>query len=176
VHQPVAIVTITQPTRATGMQACACLGVLVQLPVDVQHEYGVKVQDGGLQQRVQLNTRGGKMIVHAGNVTCTQPLNTAVIVRQTTANYSPRRPQIGGRPSRRCTAAQRVTHDVLCKRDNDAHSRRATVAWDLVVALVQVAILAHHEQGRHGAGNDGKVAAGCCRVSVVVVSSAKCTT
>jgi hypothetical protein len=46
----------------------ACLGMLVQLPVDVQHKNGVQVKDGRLQQRVQLDTRGRKVIVHAQNM------------------------------------------------------------------------------------------------------------
>ena len=48
----------------------ARLGVLVQLAVDIQDKNGMQVKDSGLQQRVQLHTRRGKVIVHAENISC----------------------------------------------------------------------------------------------------------
>ena len=48
-------------------------------------------------------------------------------------------------------------------------------AADLVVALVQVSILAHHKQGGHHAGKDGNITAYIWRVSVLLTSSAQST-
>ena len=53
-------------------------GMLVQLPVDVQHKDRVQMKDGGLQQRVQLHSRRRKVIIHAQNITwhdyCANPM------------------------------------------------------------------------------------------------------
>jgi len=54
-----------------------------------------------------------------------------------------------------------VSHGVPYQEGgHDARAWLVTAVCDLVVPLVQVAVLAHHEQGRHGAGYDSKVAAG----------------
>ncbi len=44
-------------------------GMLMQLPVNVQHKDRVQMKDGGLQQRVQLHSRRRKVIIHAQNIT-----------------------------------------------------------------------------------------------------------
>jgi hypothetical protein len=70
-------------------EEAADLGVLVQMPVDVEHENGVQMKDGGLQKWVQSHTRREEVIIHAQNINYKMETH-AINPKFTTATGSPR--------------------------------------------------------------------------------------
>ena len=92
--------------------------------------------------------------------------------KQTTATDSLRLQQIEGLQLQHCTVTQ-GSDKIVPQKEGAWADARSTA--DLVVALVQVSILAHHKQGGHHAGKDGNITAYISRVSVLLTSSARST-
>jgi hypothetical protein len=113
--------------------------MLMQLTVDIEHKNRVQVKDGGLQQCVQPHTRGGKVIVHKQKLVGSHNTN----MRRTRDKPLPHT-AIACRRLRGCSGRIALRRKVRHKYEGGlmVEARRAA---DLVVTLVQVAVLAHHK-------------------------------